>query len=117
MVTEFCEAGNLEQKMTTTLAPRTIDEFVKQMTEGMRYLKKKSILHLDIKPANVLVNVYDSGHQNIYKLGDFGTTQLKSTFLKVMKKVGSIAYMCPEILREDSECRQKSYQADLWSTG
>ena len=119
IITEMCHS-NLEVYLASLkrdafqFTNKMIIRLFKHMTEALRFMQKRGLIHLDIKPSNVLVNVYDTG--NIYKLGDFGSTQKKSKFMKTLEKVGSVGYMSPEILNESNNT-DRSYQADLWSTG
>jgi len=68
----------------------------KNVSSALGHCHSKGIIHLDVKPANILVN-----SQGIFKLGDFGCSVATSTpaldvdhFL-----VGTPGYQAPEFLR------------------
>ena len=66
--------------------------YARQLISALSYLHERRILHLDIKPANILVNP-----QQICKLIDFGCSQyIKSP--RVSQLQGTLAYRAPELL-------------------
>jgi serine/threonine protein kinase len=75
-----------------------------QIVEGMCYMKKKGVIHCDIKPGNILVNRLDKGREPFdrfyqLKLADFGTSKVNeanSIFNRV--RLGTPAYMAPEVM-------------------
>ncbi|KAL6538733.1 hypothetical protein OROGR_012721 [Orobanche gracilis] len=64
-----------------------------KMLSGLRYLKQNSLLHLDIKPHNLLCR---SG-VDVIKLADFGSVVKLSTGPKHIYKTGTRSYGAPEI--------------------
>jgi serine/threonine protein kinase/CRP-like cAMP-binding protein len=81
--------------------------------KGLSYLHANSIVHCDIKPANVLLNAEGKA-----KLGDFGTAKkLKpGELLYVMR--GTPNYMAPEVMNADIEQNVGfGFPADIWSIG
>jgi 5'-AMP-activated protein kinase catalytic alpha subunit len=78
--------------------------------ESLRYLKKKSIIHRDIKLANIML-----GYDGIVKLCDFGCSKLiKDLDEKMNAKCGTPAFIAPEILIGKG---YYGFQADIWSAG
>ena len=47
---------------------KTIIDFSKQIMDGLNFLHKKKLCHLDVKPENIMVNIFK---QN-FKIIDFG---------------------------------------------
>lgn len=81
------------------------------ITKGLKELSRRNILHLDIKPENIL---FDGEN---YKLGDFGFSSSpdSGTTMSVKKEIwGSAAYMAPEAISEEQRLSVKS---DLYSLG
>ena len=64
------------------------------LTQALAYAHENGVLHLDIKPANVLID--HSGH---VKLTDFGMAMLTSAAGFGGARGGTIGYMPPEQLR------------------
>lgn len=65
--------------------------YIVQILQGLDYLHTRRILHLDIKPENVIVT-----YMNVVKIIDFGTAQsFNPLFLKQFSPpIGTLEYMC-----------------------
>jgi len=61
-----------------------------QIIQAIGHLHKKQIAHMDIKPDNILIT-----KEGTLKLCDFSFSMPASNF--VNKKMGSGAYMAPEL--------------------
>ncbi|KDQ06555.1 hypothetical protein BOTBODRAFT_181484 [Botryobasidium botryosum FD-172 SS1] len=87
---------------------------------GLAFLHDHSILHLDLKPGNVLLT-WDEG-QLVPRamLSDFGTSRdMLKPFRKRSGMTGTLEYTPPESLMRDStgEYQQIDSKADMWSLG
>ena len=90
-----------------------INTFVLQMSEAMRYLKKNSVVHLDLKPSNLLIT-----RQTLLKVCDFGSSKTVTKKMSVIKPVGGTPhYMSPEVIKEDPRNTENPYQCDVWAVG
>ena len=71
-VMEYIDGGSLKDKVEHNgpMSECTSMTYIRQIAEALTYLHKHSILHLDIKPANILV---DRGNRAI--LIDFGISK------------------------------------------
>lgn len=81
------EKGQLEMDETLWIA--------EEIAKGLDYAHSKKILHLDIKPANILINKQN----NIVKIADFGIArQVKDSVTRLLGKEisGTLHYMSPE---------------------
>ena len=79
-----------------------------QMLQALRLLKSNSIVHLDIKPDNIL---YDSD-KNVCKLSDFGTS-MEVEEVESGKEYVSRYYRAPEVFLGGT----LDFGVDLWSMG
>lgn len=86
------------------LAEESKIKLIQQLLQGLAYLHRHGILHRDLKPGNVLV-----ADQSVYIL-DFG---LASTSKRSVNIAGSMPYIAPEILQEQTY----SKASDLYSVG
>ncbi|CAE6434779.1 unnamed protein product [Rhizoctonia solani] len=88
-------------------------ELCTQIVEGVAYLHSQTIVHGDIKGANVLIS-----QGCVAKITDFGTSALKNytlEFAATKTKPGlSIRWAAPEILENDAD---NSYEADVYALG
>ncbi|CAE8593211.1 unnamed protein product [Polarella glacialis] len=111
-VMELCHCSLCDRLVDN---PRwSVTEFkrdVKQMLLGIRHLHSCQIVHRDIKPQNVL---YGGPDKKTLKIADFGTAhQLTSSCKMLLKTLGSVAYMAPEMLAGEGY----TYSVDMWSFG
>jgi len=113
LVTEYLDGGELFD--------RIVDEefeflesdccfFVRQICKGLEYLHRNHIVHLDIKPENIVLK--EKKGRNI-KIIDFGTAIKLVPGKKVQNMVGTPEFMAPEVVNfEDIE-----EETDQWSLG
>ncbi|KAK2147531.1 hypothetical protein LSH36_548g02038 [Paralvinella palmiformis] len=118
IVMEYAGTHNLQQLINK--AERPFDVLVRMsyaldISQALAYLHRNCLIHLDVKPANVIVNETT----NRCKLADFGCSQ------ETMKKTGSAnqnirshltgtyVYRAPELLRG----QPASTKADIYALG
>ena len=88
-----------------------IKRYMTSALRGLAYLHAQSILHLDLKPANMLVSA-----DGRLKLADFGTTKwlaAGSNSVTTQQIIGTPAYMAPEIITTG----KYSKASDMWAIG
>eukprot|EP00439_Symbiodinium_sp_Y106_P010343 s1596_g1.t1 len=86
-----------------------IASYSRQVLEALHYLhtRKPSILHRDVKTANILLGV-----DGIVKLADFGCSK-RASGNAVHTLRGSVQWMAPEVVNQQPYGRK----ADIWSFG
>jgi len=99
-------------KETIDRGPMKIDralDIAVQVAEGLKAAHAKSIVHRDIKSANIMIA--ETGQA---KIMDFGLAKLIGTRdPKERSTVGTVAYMSPEQTRGD----EVDVRSDIWSLG
>lgn len=89
-----------------------LKRYTRQILLGLEYLHSNSIIHRDIKGANILVT--DNG---VVKLADFGASKqmeaLMTTTHGYQSLKGTPYWMAPEVIKQSGYGRQ----ADIWSVG
>lgn len=76
--------------------------------KGLSILHAKSILHRDIKSANIFIN------NGIYKLGDLNVSKVQDEVDKLAyTQTGTPYYASPEVWRDEPY----DYKSDIWSLG
>ncbi|XP_067933209.1 myosin light chain kinase, smooth muscle-like [Watersipora subatra] len=84
--------------------------FMKQICEGIEYMHSKSIIHLDIKPENVMCV---SKQSNQIKLIDFGLARKFTPGENMKAMFGTPDFVAPEVISYDAV----SFNTDMWSIG
>lgn len=92
------------------------------MTSGLSFLHDRGILHLDIKPGNVLLHWDEDSLLPRALLSDFGSSLLlHDSYTRTRSgHTGTMEYMSPETVIPDPHTgvlRELGSKADIWSLG
>ncbi|KAM0555029.1 hypothetical protein ACHAPJ_006377 [Fusarium lateritium] len=109
--TEYCEEGTLDKFLGNVGRGGRLDDFrifkiLQDLCLGLKDIHEAGFMHLDLKPANILVTF-----EGVLKIGDFGLAQSCSSAEGVDVE-GDREYMAPEMLKGKS-CQS----ADVFSLG
>ena len=91
-----------------------VQNFVRQILQGLYFLHSQAIVHRDIKGANILVD-----NKGGVKISDFGISKKVESGLLVSARgqrgmlQGSVFWMAPEVVKQTSH----TPKADVWSVG
>ncbi|XP_063951532.1 serine/threonine-protein kinase Nek11-like [Lytechinus pictus] len=112
IITEYCEGGDLDDKITAwkkagkKFDQNVIMDWFVQLSLAVQHMHKRRVLHRDLKTRNIFLK------KNMIKIGDFGisrvlmgTTDMASTF------TGTPYYMSPEVLKHEGY----NSKSDVWS--
>jgi len=112
VVLEYANGGDFasQLKKQGRLSEKEILKVGFDITRALVSLEKNNILHLDIKPENIMI------HNGVYKLSDFGIVVHKDTTTMLLNPEiwGTLAYTSPEILTDNNNVSIKS---DIYSFG
>jgi hypothetical protein len=98
--------GTLLAESHELLSLDIIATIVSDVAGALEYAHENQVLHLDIKPDNILID-----HKGHIKVSDFGLSQLSGTAGFAEPQGGTIGYMPPEqLMQEDVDAR-----TDLWA--
>lgn len=80
-------------------------------------LHNAGILHLDVKPSNILVtgDISEVGENTIFKLGDFGTAKRVKELKTNCSFGGTPDFLAPELLCFN--CMKPTEKFDIWAMG
>ncbi|KAM0856559.1 hypothetical protein ACQ4PT_049060 [Festuca glaucescens] len=110
---EYLPKGSLDVYITDTFSGfqwRDRYKIIKGVCHGLHYLHQKNIVHLDLKPANILLD-----DNLVEKISDFGLSrcfdEMQSRAI-TMKIGGTLGYLAPEFGNGEIK-----YQFDIYSLG
>ncbi|KAI8146131.1 hypothetical protein BJV82DRAFT_406469 [Fennellomyces sp. T-0311] len=112
---EYVSGGSISSRLALhgAFEEPLVRHFTRQICMGIEYLHSKSILHRDIKAANILVEA-----DGVCKISDFGLSK-KNDYDEVydqnsrMSLRGSVYWMAPEVVKNEPY----SAKVDIWSLG
>ena len=99
-------------KTNSVLQENEAKKCIIDIIQGIEYIHANNICHRDIKPENILL-----GHDDVYKLADFGVAHLfedQDVNMKLKNTEGTYHYLAPESLSGEYF---DPYQADIWALG
>jgi serine/threonine protein kinase/tetratricopeptide (TPR) repeat protein len=108
------EGGRLDQiAKRDPMSPRQAAEVITKLARTVQYAHEHGIVHRDIKPGNILLDVKDEPH-----LTDFGVARLLETendATHTIEVLGTPSYMAPEQAQANNE--QVSGATDVYGLG
>ncbi|XP_013109098.2 twitchin isoform X22 [Stomoxys calcitrans] len=113
LILEFLSGGELFERITTEgyqMTEAEVMNYMRQICEGIKYMHEKNIIHLDIKPENILCQTRNS---NIVKLIDFGLATRLDPNEMVKITTGTAEFAAPEIVNREPV----GFYTDMWATG
>lgn len=113
LVMDYCEGGTLRNLLDEgiQLHPTQGLQIILQVLAGLEHAHQRGIVHCDIKPENILLNVTANGWTA--RISDFGIARLSQEMTAdVFSNTGSPAYMAPERFYG-----QYSLASDLYAVG
>lgn len=114
IVMEFCDGGDLLQKITmarsgkaSKLSEQTVWSYFIQLLRGLQALHDLSIVHRDIKCANLFLT-----RDGVLKLGDLNVSKVAKRGL-LQTQTGTPYYASPEVWQD----KPYDHKSDIWSLG
>lgn len=112
---EYCNGGDLNNYILKNTKNTEHNYIItKQLIQGLQFLHKHDVVHRDLKPDNILVQI--KKEMPIIKIADFGLSRVLSTGSRCSSACGSDFFMAPEVWHGPTSVR--GYQgkaADVWS--
>lgn len=83
---------------------------MRQICDGVKYMHDKNVIHLDLKPENVLCRTRSSYE---IKIIDFGLARIYDPKEPLKVLFGTPEFVAPEVIQYEPICPK----ADMWSIG
>lgn len=113
LVLRLLEGGTLRQRIASErLSPQDVCQYMIQIALALSHAHRQGIIHRDVKPSNMLLDLEQPGH---ILLTDFGTAKILNAagLTKTGATVGTPEYMSPE----QAEGREVDQRSDIYSLG
>lgn len=98
---EYVSGGDMQTYLTThgRIQPRDVKFISKQMLQGLQLMHENKMVHLDLKPANLLIKSGSRDGSWWVKIADFGISKMaEQTRGQSSTVCGTIGFMAPELL-------------------
>lgn len=114
-IMEYMRNGDLRAFIKTKPTEPQIRQIITGTLKGLGYLHENGLIHRDIKPPNILLNI----DRDIItaKICDFGISKMVGSEATALSNViGTFEYMSPEQLGSNAD-QKINTNSDLWSVG
>ncbi|KAM9337297.1 serine/threonine-protein kinase 17A [Symphorus nematophorus] len=116
LVLEFAAGGEIFNQCVAdredeAFSEEDVKRLMRQILEGVSFLHKNNVVHLDLKPQNILLT--SSSPLGDIKIVDFGLSRMVSSHQELREIMGTPEYVAPEILNYEPI----STATDMWSIG
>ncbi|XP_068602717.1 myosin light chain kinase, smooth muscle-like [Brachionichthys hirsutus] len=113
MVLEMISGGELFERIIDEdfeLTEREVIKYMLQIVDGVNFIHKQGVVHLDLKPENIMC-VNKTGSK--IKLIDFGLARRLENAGTLKVLFGTPEFVAPEVINYEAI----SYPTDMWSIG
>lgn len=113
LVMEYVGGGELFERVLDEgfdLTERDCIQFMRQICDAVNYMHTRNILHLDLKPENVLCVKNES---NKIKIIDFGLARFYKPGESTRVLFGTPEFIAPEVVNYE----EIGFKTDMWSVG
>uniref|UniRef100_A0A3P9LLF0 Myosin light chain kinase, smooth muscle n=1 Tax=Oryzias latipes TaxID=8090 RepID=A0A3P9LLF0_ORYLA len=113
MVLEMISGGELFERIIDEdfeLTEREVIKYMLQIIDGVSFIHKQGIVHLDLKPENIMC-INKTGSK--IKLIDFGLARRLENAGTLKVLFGTPEFVAPEVINYEAI----SYPTDMWSIG
>ena len=121
----FFQGGDLAERVSKPgfeLNEGKCRNYIQQICRGLAYVHKQDIVHLDLKPFNLVFATNEE--DSLLKITDFtfakrlnkayeSNPNLATKSTKIAKLNGTVEFLAPEMI----ECSYATFATDCWSLG
>ncbi|KFO20603.1 Serine/threonine-protein kinase 17A [Fukomys damarensis] len=115
LVLEYAAGGEIFDQCVAdreeAFKEKDVQRLMRQILEGVHFLHTHDVVHLDLKPQNILLT--SESPLGDIKIVDFGLSRIMKNSEELREIMGTPEYVAPEILSYDPI----SMATDMWSIG
>ncbi|XP_012328759.1 serine/threonine-protein kinase 17A [Aotus nancymaae] len=115
LVLEYAAGGEIFDQCVAdreeAFKEKDVQRLMRQILEGVHFLHTHDVVHLDLKPQNILLT--SESPLGDIKIVDFGLSRMLKNSEELREIMGTPEYVAPEILSYDPI----SMATDMWSIG
>ncbi|KAJ7335723.1 hypothetical protein JRQ81_013664 [Phrynocephalus forsythii] len=115
LVLEYAAGGEIFDQCVAereeAFKEKEVKRLMRQILEGVSFLHRNNVVHLDLKPQNILLT--DESPLGEIRIVDFGLSRVMMNSEELREIMGTPEYVAPEILSYDPV----STATDMWSIG
>ncbi|XP_065220483.1 twitchin isoform X27 [Planococcus citri] len=113
LIFEFLSGGELFERITTegyVMSEAEVINYMRQICEAIKHMHERNIIHLDIKPENIMCQ---TKYSTDVKLIDFGLATKLDPNEVVKISTGTAEFAAPEIVEREPV----GFYTDMWACG
>jgi serine/threonine protein kinase len=96
-----------------TLSADVATQYLRQLISGLTYLHRHGVIHRDLKPDNVMLDM-----NGIVYLTDFGVSEIMATSSTgISGAEGTPIFLAPELLADVTNAKVDGPPVDVWALG
>ncbi|KAM4622757.1 serine/threonine-protein kinase 17A-like [Discoglossus pictus] len=115
LVMEYAAGGEIFNQCVAdrdeAFTEKDVIRLIRQILQGVHYLHRNNVVHLDLKPQNILLTRGEP--LGDIRIVDFGLSRQVDTIKEVREILGTPEYVAPEVLNYEPI----STATDMWSVG
>ncbi|XP_053308708.1 serine/threonine-protein kinase 17A-like [Spea bombifrons] len=115
LVMEYAAGGEIFNQCVAdqdeAFTEKDVIRLIRQILHGILYLHRNNVVHLDLKPQNILLT--SSNPLGDIRIVDFGLSRQVDSIKEVREILGTPEYVAPEVLNYEPI----STATDMWSIG
>lgn len=115
LVMEYAAGGEIFNQCVAdqddAFTEKDVVRLIRQILQGVLYLHRNNVVHLDLKPQNILLT--SSKPLGDIRIVDFGLSRQVDSIKEVREILGTPEYVAPEVLSYEPI----STATDMWSIG
>ncbi|XP_058533926.1 serine/threonine-protein kinase 17A isoform X2 [Ochotona princeps] len=115
LVLEYAAGGEIFDQCVAdrdeAFSEKDVQRLMRQILEGVHFLHTHHVVHLDLKPQNILLT--SESPLGDIKIVDFGLSRIVKNSEELREIMGTPEYVAPEVLSYDPI----SMATDMWSIG